>query len=287
MRARPGPVPAGTTALALRLAKENPAWGYRRIQGELATKGVPIAPSSVWSILRRHGIEPSPRRSGPSWAEFLAAQAKGLLACDSFTVDTVLLQRFYVLFFIQHGTRCVRSAGVTSHPVANWVTQQASPSTSSSSRIALTGRSASGCRPAPHDFSTYRRRRSLSAPAMPSTTRELAFGAHRIRRRPSSGDPVLRVPGGFGHPQDVEVHPVGPEVDVVDAREVPGRPLLVLDLPRLAQPPDRRRAQSGLGPEELTQRGRSRRWRARAGTGLAAPRSPWGTCACRQARGPR
>ena len=104
---RPGrpAIPAGTTALVLRLAKENPAWGYRRIQGELATMGIAIAASSVWAILKRHGIEPSPRRSGPTWAEFLAAQAKGLIACDFFSVDTVLLRRLYVLFFIHHDTR--------------------------------------------------------------------------------------------------------------------------------------------------------------------------------------
>ena len=76
---RPGrpAIPAGTTALILRLAKENPAWGYRRIQGELATMGIPIAASSVWAILKRHGIEPSPRRSGPTWAEFLAGSGEG------------------------------------------------------------------------------------------------------------------------------------------------------------------------------------------------------------------
>ena len=124
---RPGrpPLPAGTTALVLRLAKENPAWGYRRIHGELATMGIPIAPSSVWAILKRHGIEPSPRRSGPTWAELLAAQAKGLIACDFFSVDTVLLRRLYVLFFIHHDTRLVRIAGVTANPAADWVTQQA------------------------------------------------------------------------------------------------------------------------------------------------------------------
>jgi hypothetical protein len=124
---RPGrpAVPAGTTALILKLAKENPAWGYRRIQGELSTLGISIAASSVWAILKRHGIEPSPRRSGPTWAEFLAAQAKGLIACDFFSVDTVLLRQLYVLFFIHHDTRTVRIAGVTAHPVKDWVTQQA------------------------------------------------------------------------------------------------------------------------------------------------------------------
>ena len=118
-------IPAGTTALVLRLAHENPAWGYRRIQGELATMGIPIAASSVWAILKRHDIEPCPRRSGPTWSEFLAAQAKGLMSCDFLSVDTVLLRRLYVLFFIHHHMCLVRIAGVTAHPVSEWVTQQA------------------------------------------------------------------------------------------------------------------------------------------------------------------
>jgi len=124
---RPGrpSVAEGTTALVLRLAKENPNWGYRRIHGELATMGIAIASSSVWAILKRHGIDPSPRRSGPTWAEFLAAQARGLMACDFFHVDTVLLRRLYVLVFIHHDTRLVRIAGITANPVAAWVTQQA------------------------------------------------------------------------------------------------------------------------------------------------------------------
>ena len=87
--------------------------------------GIAIAPSSIWAVLKRHGIEPSPRRSGPTCADFLSAQAKGLMACDFFHVDTVLLRRLYVLVFIHHGTRPVRIAGVTAKPVADWVTQQA------------------------------------------------------------------------------------------------------------------------------------------------------------------
>ena len=117
-------VPAGTVALVVRLAKENPTWGYRRIHGELASMGISIAPSSVWAILKRRGIDPAPRRSGPTWAEFLQAQAKGLIACDFFSVDTVLLRRLYVLFFIDHDTRRVHLAGITASPVAGWVTQQ-------------------------------------------------------------------------------------------------------------------------------------------------------------------
>jgi putative transposase len=79
---RPG-IAKGTTALVLRLAKENPQWGYRRIHGELATMGILIAALSVWAILKRHGVEPAPRRSGPTWAEFLSAQAKGSMAWTS------------------------------------------------------------------------------------------------------------------------------------------------------------------------------------------------------------
>jgi putative transposase len=115
---RPG-IAKGTTALVLRLARENSTWGYRRIQGELATMGIVIAPSSVWAILNRHGVEPSPRRSGPTWAEFLAAQVKGLMACDFFHVDTVLLRRLYVFVFIHHDTRLVRIAGVTATPISD------------------------------------------------------------------------------------------------------------------------------------------------------------------------
>ena len=121
---RPG-IAKGTTALVVRLAKENPTWGYRRIHGELATMGIVIAASSVWAILKRHGIDPSPRRSGPPWTELLVAQAKGLMACDFFHVDTVLLRRLYVLVFIHHDSRFVRIAGITSNPVTSWVTQQA------------------------------------------------------------------------------------------------------------------------------------------------------------------
>jgi putative transposase len=118
-------VPAGIVAIVLRLAGENLTWGYRRIHGELATMGIGLAPSSVWAILRRHGIDPSPGRSGPTWAEFLKSQASSMLACDFFTVDMVLLRRLYVLFFIEIDTRRVYVTGVTANPVGAWVVQQA------------------------------------------------------------------------------------------------------------------------------------------------------------------
>ena len=118
-------VPAGTVQIILRLAKENPAWGYRRIHGELATLGIGLAPSSVWAVLRRRGIDPSADRTGPSWAEFLRSQASSMLACDFFTVDTVLLRRLYVLFFIELDTRRVYMSGITASPAGGWVVQQA------------------------------------------------------------------------------------------------------------------------------------------------------------------
>jgi putative transposase len=111
--------------LVLRLARENPGWGYRRIQGELVGLGIGIAASTVWTILREAGIEPAPRRLEVSWREFLRRQAASILECDFLTVDTVLLKRFYILFFVELASRRVHLAGITANPDRAWVTQQA------------------------------------------------------------------------------------------------------------------------------------------------------------------
>jgi len=118
-------VPHGAVQIVLRLARDNPTWGYRRIHGELAVMGIGLAPSSVWAILRRHGIDPTPGRTGLTWSEFLRSQASSMLGCDFFTVDTVLLRRLYALFFIELDTRRVYVAGVTANPAGVWVVQQA------------------------------------------------------------------------------------------------------------------------------------------------------------------
>ena len=111
--------------LVVRLARENPAWGYRRIQGELVGLGIKLAASTVWTILKEAGIEPSPRRQESSWAEFLRAQAASILECDFLTVDTLFLKRFYILFFMELSTRRVHLAGITTNPDGRWATQQA------------------------------------------------------------------------------------------------------------------------------------------------------------------
>jgi putative transposase len=124
---RPGrpPTRAEVRALVVRLARENPSWGYRRIQGELLGLGVKLAASTVWTILKEAGIEPAPRRLEQHWSEFLRAQATSILECDFLTVDTLFLKRFYVLFFIELATRRVHLAGITTNPDGRWVTQQA------------------------------------------------------------------------------------------------------------------------------------------------------------------
>jgi transposase len=110
-------------ALVLRLARENSSWGYRRIHGELAALGVTVAASTVWEILKDHGISPSPERAHTTWADFLRNQAGAMLACDFFEVCTLTGARLYVLAVIEHATRRIHILGVTAHPTGQWVAQ--------------------------------------------------------------------------------------------------------------------------------------------------------------------
>jgi hypothetical protein len=125
--ARPGrpPIDAVIRAQVLRIAAENPTWGHRLIQGELTRLGQDVAASTVWKILHQVGVDPAPRRPGPTWRQFLTTQARSMIACDFFTVDTVFLKRIYVLFFIELATRRVHVVGLTPHPTGAWVVQQA------------------------------------------------------------------------------------------------------------------------------------------------------------------
>jgi putative transposase len=109
----------------LRLARENPRWGYQRITGELIKLGFRLSPSTVRRLLASAGLEPAPRRTEMSWPVFLRQQAARVLACDLFTVETVALRRLYVPFFIELGSRRVHLAGCTANPTGSWVTQQA------------------------------------------------------------------------------------------------------------------------------------------------------------------
>jgi transposase InsO family protein len=123
-RGRP-PVNAEIRALVLRLARENPRWGYQRIAGEINGLGVRVSATTVRKILHQAGLGPAGSRGGLSWRVFLRQQAQSMLAVDFFTVETISLQRIYVLFFIELGSRRVHFAGCTANPTGAWVTQQA------------------------------------------------------------------------------------------------------------------------------------------------------------------
>ena len=119
------PIEPEVSALIVRLGTENPRWRYQRIRGELLKLGIRVSATTVRTVLRRHGLGPAPRRSGPTWPEFLRLQASAMLATDFFTVETVFLKTLYVLFFIELQTRRVHLVGATAHPDSAWVTQQA------------------------------------------------------------------------------------------------------------------------------------------------------------------
>jgi putative transposase len=119
------PIDSETRALIVRMARENPRWGCVRIKGELQGLGIFVSATTIRTILRPAGLGPAPRRDGPTWRQFLAAQAKGIVACDFFTVETVFLKTLYVLVFMHVETRRILGIGVSANPDGTWVTQQA------------------------------------------------------------------------------------------------------------------------------------------------------------------
>ena len=119
------PIDSATRALILRMARENPRWGCVRIKGELQGLGIIVSTTTIRTILRRAGLGPAPRRDGPTWRQFLSAQAKGIVACDFLTVETVFLKTLYVLVFMHIQTRRILGVGVSANPNGTWVTQQA------------------------------------------------------------------------------------------------------------------------------------------------------------------
>jgi putative transposase len=119
------PIAQDVRDLIVRMGRENPRWGCMRIRGELAKLGITVSATAIRTVLRRHGLGPAPRRSGPTWFEFLRVQAKGIIAVDFFTVETAWLHTLYVFFAIELRTRHVHLAAATRHPNAAWVTQQA------------------------------------------------------------------------------------------------------------------------------------------------------------------
>ncbi|MDP9261429.1 MAG: integrase core domain-containing protein [Actinomycetota bacterium] len=125
----PGPVGRGfrrrSGTLCCGSLGRNPRWGHRRISGELVKLGLQASPTSIRRLLARARLGSAPRRTGPSWREFLHAQAASIIACDFLTVETLFLRRYYVLFFIEHASRRVWLAGCTTNPDGGWVTQQA------------------------------------------------------------------------------------------------------------------------------------------------------------------
>ncbi|MGW6484996.1 integrase core domain-containing protein [Streptomyces sp. NPDC055059] len=126
-RSRPGR-PSTASAVKARvpqLAQENPRWGCRRIREELVRLGHPVGSTTTWEILTAAGFDPPPRRSGPTWREFLTAQTEAINACDFVHIDLVDLRRVYALVFLEHGTRRLHIAGVTAHPTGPRTVQQA------------------------------------------------------------------------------------------------------------------------------------------------------------------
>ena len=124
---RPGrpPIDPEVRALILRLARDNPRWGCVRIEGELRKLGIRASATTIRTLLRVARLGPAPRRTGPTWSEFLRTQAEGIIACDFFSVETAWLRTLYVLVFIELGSRRIHASPSTAHPDSAWVAQQA------------------------------------------------------------------------------------------------------------------------------------------------------------------
>ena len=170
-RGNPGrpPIDPEVRELILRLARENPRWGAVRIQGELRKLGIRVGATTIRMLLRKAGLGPAPRRTGPTWSEFLKAQAKGIMACDFFCVETIRLKTLYVLMFIELQTRRVFVTASTAHPDSAWVTQQGG---SPGLRVSVWMRDAAGRSPStqpnrPVDPDLRRLLKGPSAPAVP------------------------------------------------------------------------------------------------------------------------
>jgi transposase len=119
------PLDRRAEALVVRLARENPCWGYRRIVGELRGLGISISATSVRTILIRHGLPPASQRDEQSWRDFLRQHAATTLACDFFTVETAWLKRIYILFFLSLESRRIEFVACTPNPTGAWTAQQA------------------------------------------------------------------------------------------------------------------------------------------------------------------
>ena len=113
------------SVLVLRLVRDNPGWGYRRVHGELLVLGVKVAASTVWEMVHDAGIDPAPERSSATWADFLRSQAGALLACDFFETITLSGARLHVFAVIEHASRRIRNLGATAHSTAYWAAQAA------------------------------------------------------------------------------------------------------------------------------------------------------------------